>query len=165
MLKASVNNKTFDIQQNATETLLNGAPFDWDFAKTQDGNFSILYNNRSFNAEVIEADYASKSFVLKINNSVYTVGVKDRFDILLDQLGMSNAASSKVNDLKAPMPGLVVDIKVSVGDSVQKGDTLLILEAMKMENVLKATGDGKVKSIKVAARENVEKNQVMIEFE
>lgn len=165
MLKASVNNKTYDIQQNATETLLNGEPFGWDFAKTHDGNFSILYNNRSFNAEVIEADYASKSFVLKINNSVYTVGVKDRFDILLDQLGMSNAASSKVNDLKAPMPGLVVDIKVSVGDAVKKGDTLLILEAMKMENVLKATGDGKVKAIKVAARENVEKNQVMIEFE
>lgn len=165
MLKASVNNKTFDIQQNATETLLNGEPFGWDFAKTHDGNFSILYKNRSFNAEVIEADYASKSFVLKINNSVYTVDVKDRFDILLDQLGMSNATTTKVNDLKAPMPGLVVDIKVSVGDLVKKGDTLLILEAMKMENVLKATGDGKVKSIKVATRENVEKNQVMIEFE
>ncbi|MFY7826541.1 MAG: acetyl-CoA carboxylase biotin carboxyl carrier protein subunit [Flectobacillus sp.] len=165
MLKASVNNKTFDILQNASETTLNGEPFVWDFAQAEDGKFSILYNNRSFNAEVLEADYANKSFVLKINNAVYTVGVKDRFDLLLDQLGMSNAASAKVNDLKAPMPGLVVDIKVAVGDAVKKGDTLLILEAMKMENVLKATGDGKVKSIKVAPKENVEKNKVMIEFE
>jgi biotin carboxyl carrier protein len=78
---------------------------------------------------------------------------------------MSNANASKVNDLKAPMPGLIVDVKVQVGDSVKKGDIILILEAMKMENVLKSTGEGKVKAIKVVPKQNVEKNQVLIEFE
>ena len=165
MLKATINNQTFDIQSNKSEISVNSQPFKWDMVEIKDGNFHILYNNRSFNAEVLEADYQSKSFLIKINKSKYSISLKDRFDILLDQLGLSNADATKVNDLKAPMPGLIVDIKVQVGDSVKKGDTILILEAMKMENVLKASGDGKIKAIKISAKQNVEKNQIMIEFE
>ena len=165
MLKATINNQTFDIQSNKSEISVNSQPFKWDMVEIKDGNFHILYNNRSFNAEVLEADYQSKSFLIKINKSKYSISLKDRFDILLDQLGMSNASAVKVNDLKAPMPGLIVDIKVQVGDTVKKGDTILILEAMKMENILKASGDGKIKAIKIVAKQNVEKNQVMIEFE
>ncbi len=165
MLKAQVNDKTFEITQTDATILVNGQPLGWDIATVDAGKFHILFNNRSYNAQVVEADYQNKSFQIQINQNQYTIAVKDRFDILLEQLGMGNASAKKVNDLKAPMPGLVVAIKVQVGDVIKKGDTLLILEAMKMENVLKATGDGKVKSIKVNAKENVEKNQVMIEFE
>ena len=165
MLKATINSQTFDIQSNKSEISVNSQPFKWDMVEIKDGNFHILYNNRSFNAEVLEADYQTKSFLIKINKSKYSISLKDRFDVLLDQLGMSNANAVKVNDLKAPMPGLIVDIKVRVGDTVKKGDTILILEAMKMENILKATGDGIVKNIKIAPKQNVEKNQVMIEFE
>jgi biotin carboxyl carrier protein len=89
---------------------------------------------------------------------------KDRFDLLLDKLGMSDAAASKVNELKAPMPGLIVDIRVETGQTVQKGDPLLVLEAMKMENILKAPGDGVVGAIKVGLRDNVTKGQVLIQF-
>jgi biotin carboxyl carrier protein len=163
MLKAIVNNQVFDIQGDKAEILVNNQSFNWDMVEIRDGVFSILYKNRSFNAEVLEADYQAKSFVIKVNKNQYTVSAKDRFDLLLDQLGMSNA--NKVNDLKAPMPGLIVDVKVQVGDSVKKGDIILILEAMKMENVLKSAGEGKVKAIKVVPKQNVEKNQVLIEFE
>jgi biotin carboxyl carrier protein len=165
MLKATTNTQTFDIQSDKTGISVNSQPFNWDLVEIKDGNFHILYNNRSFNAEVLEADYQSKSFLIKINNHKHSISVKDRFDLLLDQLGMSNANSAKVNDLKAPMPGLIVDIKVQVGDTVKKGDTILILEAMKMENVLKSVGDGVVKNIKIAPKQNVEKNQILIEFE
>lgn len=165
MLKATVNTQTFDIQSDKTGIFVNAQPFNWDMVEIKDGNFHVLYNNRSYNAEVLEADYQTKSFLIKINKSKYSIAVKDRFDVLLDQLGMSNANASKINDLKAPMPGLIVDIKVKVGDSVKKGDTILILEAMKMENVLKAAGEGIIKAIKISPKQNVEKNQVMIEFE
>ena len=165
MLKATVNSQTFDIQSDKNEISVNSQPFSWDMVEIKDGNFHVIYNHKSYNAEVLEADYQTKSFVIKINNTKYTVSVKDRFDILLEQLGMGNVNSAKVNDLKAPMPGLIVDIKVQVGDTVKKGDTILILEAMKMENVLKATGEGIIKAIKIAPKQNVEKNQVMIEFE
>jgi len=165
MLKATINSQTFDIESDKKEISVNSHPFNWDMVQIKDGHFHIIYNNRSFNAEVLEADYQTKSFLIKINNTKYPVFVKDRFDILLEQLGMSNAQFSKVNDLKAPMPGLIIDVKVKVGDAVKKGDTILILEAMKMENVLKATGEGIIKAIKIAPKQNVEKNQVMIEFE
>ena len=79
-------------------------------------------------------------------------------------MGMSNATATKVNELKAPMPGLIVDIRVQPGQAVQKGDPLLVLEAMKMENILKAPTDGTVGSIKVTLRDNVQKGQVLVQF-
>ena len=165
MLKATVNTQNFDIQSDKAGISVNNLPFNWDMVEIKEGNFHIIHNNRSYNAEVLEANYQSKSFLIQINKSKYSIELKDRFDVLLDQLGMSNSDTAKVNDIKAPMPGLIVDIKVEVGEVVKKGDTILILEAMKMENVLKASGEGKIKAIKVAIKQNVEKNQVMIEFE
>jgi biotin carboxyl carrier protein len=165
MLKVSVNTQMFDIQSDNSNLLVNNEVLDWDLVKISEGKFHILYDSHSYNAEVLEADYEAKSFKIKLNNNSYLLSAKDRFDVLLEQLGMGDAASAKVNDLKAPMPGLIVEIKVQVGDSIKKGDTLLILEAMKMENVLKSVGDGKVKTIKVSPKQNVEKNQILIEFE
>ena len=80
-------------------------------------------------------------------------------------MGLSVGGSQKVNVVKAPMPGLVLQITATLGQDVQKGDTLLILEAMKMENVIKATGEGRVKSIAVQQGAAVEKGQLLIEFE
>ncbi|MCL4145650.1 UNVERIFIED_CONTAM: hypothetical protein GTU68_019273 [Idotea baltica] len=62
------------------------------------------------------------------------------------------------------MPGLILDILVEVGQTIQKGDQLMILEAMKMENVLKAPGEGSISSIEVSQGDSVEKNQVLIKF-
>ena len=67
--------------------------------------------------------------------------------------------------LKSTMPGLVVDIKVAPGDEVEKGTPLLVLEAMKMENVIKAKGKAVVKSVLVNISEAVEKGDVLLEFE
>jgi biotin carboxyl carrier protein len=62
------------------------------------------------------------------------------------------------------MPGMVLKILVKEGDTVKKGDGLLVLEAMKMENNIKALGDGVVSKIPIKAGDKVEKNQVMISF-
>ena len=78
---------------------------------------------------------------------------------------MANVGSAKASKLKAPMPGKVLDVLVTVGQEVVKGDGLVILEAMKMENVLKADDVGVVKSVNVSIGEAVEKNNVLIEFE
>ena len=77
---------------------------------------------------------------------------------------MGGANEKKLNEIKAPMPGLILDIKVEVGQEVKKGDPILILEAMKMENILKSPGDGIVKAIKVKVKDNVEKGQLLLEF-
>jgi biotin carboxyl carrier protein len=85
-------------------------------------------------------------------------------DLLLLQMGLNNNSTGKVNSIKAPMPGLILEINAQQGDVVSPGDTLLVLEAMKMENVIKASGEGTVKSVRVSKGQSVEKGQVLIEF-
>lgn len=166
MLKITVNGKqNYDIDNTKEVLLVNGNEVSWDIASVGANHFHILYNNQSYNAEVIEANKSEKTFKVKINQAIYDIGVKDNFDLLLEQMGMNSTTKSKANQIKAPMPGLIWDIKVQIGDIVQAGDIVLILVAMKMENALKSVGDGKVKSIKVNKGDSVEKNQVLIEFE
>ena len=148
----------------ADAVTLNGEPFAWDIVDLGAGRFHILHEGRSYNAEVVSADYAIKSIVLKVNGQRVELHAKDRFDLLLERLGMSNATAVKVNELKAPMPGLIVDIRVEPGQVVLKGDPLLVLEAMKMENILKASAGGTVSSLKVNLRDNVQKGQVLVQF-
>ena len=92
------------------------------------------------------------------------MNITDRFDELLHQLGMDNFNTARVSEIKAPMPGMVIRILVSEGDEVEKGGNLLVLEAMKMENIIKAPADVKIRTIKVKPGDKVEKNQVMMIF-
>jgi biotin carboxyl carrier protein len=85
--------------------------------------------------------------------------------MLIKDMGFELGASKQVNDIKAPMPGLILDISVEIGQEVKENDSLLILEAMKMENNLTAPRDGVIKSISVEKGDAVEKNQLLIEFE
>lgn len=143
---------------------LNDQPLEWDIVATGPRTFHVLADGRSLNAELVDLDRAAKAVRLLINGTEYTVQLKDRFDLLLEQMGMGGAGAKQVSELKAPMPGLVVGIRVEVGQAVAKGDPLLVLEAMKMENVLKAPVDATVKAIKVGLRDNVTKGQVLIQF-
>ncbi len=142
--------------------LLDGSAPDWDIQKLSDGQFHILYEGKSFEAEVLEFDAIEKLLRLKINGRIYSVAAKDEMDLLLEKLGMERNAGSKVNEIKAPMPGLVLEINVEVGQEIEKGDGVLVLEAMKMENVLKSPGAGTVKGIEIKKGEAVEKGQVLI---
>lgn len=164
MYKATVGGKTFEITQTADGMVIDGKPMSWDSVEFAPGCFHILHQNKSFRAEIVKADAATKTFQVKVNGIVQTVAVKDKFDLLLEKMGMNSSASSKINNIKAPMPGLIIDLKVKAGDSVNAGDALLILEAMKMENVLKSPGGGTVRSVKVKKGDSVEKGQVLVEF-
>lgn len=164
MIKAIVDQKEFIVESKENGWIVNGEPFSWDIVKLSDNNFHILYQNKSYRAEIVKIEKSSKTVSIKINNRLHTVSVKDKFDLLLETMGIDNQASSKLNVIKAPMPGLIIDLKVKVGDQVEAGDSLLILEAMKMENVIKSPGKGKVKTVKAAKGDSVERGQVLIEF-
>jgi biotin carboxyl carrier protein len=101
---------------------------------------------------------------LRINGKDFDVQLRDRYDDLLHELGLDTITAAKISDLKAPMPGLVVDILVQENSVVKKGDTLVILEAMKMENSLKATADTIVKKVLVKKGQAVEKNEVLVQL-
>jgi biotin carboxyl carrier protein len=161
----SANEKKWQVDINKHEIQVDGQAFLWDLQGGQVGRFHLLQDGRSYLAEVIAADYQTKTFVIRINGSQHTLVVKDRFDLLLEKMGITAANPHQVIEVKAPMPGLIVDIHVKAGQEVCKGDPVLILEAMKMENIIKSPGDGIVKAILVKPRDHVEKNQVLIQFE
>ena len=164
MYKATVNESMFEIALDDDGLIINDTRLHWNLVKISEVSFHILLDNKSYSVEVVSADRQSKSFCFKINGTKYVVDLKDKFDLLLEKMGMNNSAANKVNRITAPMPGMIIDLKVKEGDHVKAGDPLLILEAMKMENVIKASGDSIVKSLKVKKGESVEKNQVLIEF-
>lgn len=145
--------------------LVNGEKVMADIINLEDRFFHVLSEGRSYNIEVVKSDKISKQITLKVNGNIYEITAKDKFDLLMDQMGFSVAGSGKIKELKAPMPGLVIEIRVKAGDTVNKGDAVIVLEAMKMENVLKASGEGTVKSIEIQKAQSVEKGQVLIIFE
>lgn len=162
MNKVIINGKkTYEVEG----TDVNGHILPADIIQTGARFFHVLNHGKSYSVEMIASDPVKKSITLKVNQSVFEMQVKDKFDQLLDEMGLSNAALHIMRELKAPMPGLVIDVRVESGQTVKKGDAVLVLEAMKMENVLKAAGDGIVKSIEAVKGKNVEKGQVLIVFE
>lgn len=163
MLKIKVNNNEA-LQYEVANDTINGESFILDVHEIKAGTFHVLRNNRSYTVEVIKTDAQNKSIVLKVNGTKYEVDIKDKFDELLNRLGM-NSNTKVVKELKAPMPGMVLDVLIKVGESISKDQPLLVLEAMKMENVLKAPTDAVIKSVSAIKGNAVEKNQVLISFE
>ncbi len=150
--------------ENASGGIIDGKAFAWDVIEVKNGSFHVIKDNRSYSVEVIKADATEKSFLVSVNGNKYQLNVKDKYDELLKSLGFDDLNAKKVNEIKAPMPGLVLDVRVSEGDTVKKGDPILVLEAMKMENIIKSPTDGTVKKINVKKGLAVEKNQVLINF-
>lgn len=156
--KLKVNN-SYDIEVSITD--LN----DLDILKISDTKYHILIKEKSVEAEITEADFHNKSYKVKLNNNVYNILINNELDQLIDEMGFSVGSSKHIDTIKAPMPGLILDINVILGQEVQEDDPLLILEAMKMENVISSPRQGIIKSISAMKGDAVEKNQLLIEFE
>ncbi|MFD0975994.1 acetyl-CoA carboxylase biotin carboxyl carrier protein subunit [Salinimicrobium gaetbulicola] len=136
-----------------------------DLTKNSKTDFHVLKESRSFKATIQKSDFLNKTYSVKINSNIYEVNISNDLDLLIEDMGLSLAAAHVVNDIKAPMPGLILDVQVKEGDEVKEGDYLLVLEAMKMENTLTAPRDGVVKSVGVEKGQTVDKGQLLIEME
>lgn len=139
--------------------------FSWDLLRVKEGSYHVIRDGKSYRVDLIEGSPAERYYRVLVNGEEYEVGLKDRYDLLLERLGMEDLAGKRVEDIKAPMPGKVLDVKVSQGDEVNEGDPLLVLEAMKMENVIKAPGNGTVKAVHGKVSDPVEKNAILVEFD
>lgn len=165
MLKVTVNERnTFEVIQDKDNWYLNGSLFEGDVVQVSPRHYHVLWNNRSYEVELVEQDQSKKETVLKINGQLLTTTAQDRVALLLESMGMGQAAATKINDIKAPMPGLIQSVDVNVGQVISKGDILLVLVAMKMENAIKAPVDATIKAIRITPGSSVEKNQILIEF-
>lgn len=164
MFSATINDKTFSVEKNEKGITVADKALDWDIKPIDGRKFHLIKNHQSYEAELVSIDKESKTLHIRLNKKLVEVSLKDRFDLLLEEMGMEDVAGSAVQDIKAPMPGLILDLKVKPGDEVKKGDVVLILEAMKMENIIKSPRDGLVSEVKVNLKQSVEKNQVLITF-
>lgn len=166
MSQLTVNEKhPFNIEQKDEKTFIDSKEFVFDLKQIRDNIFHILHKNKSYTAELVSIDRQEKKAKVKINGNEYDVSLQDKYAKLLETMGMNHSAKNSAPTLKAPMPGMVLDILIKAGDQVNKGDSLLILEAMKMENIIKSSTTEIIKSIEVEKGSTVEKNQLLLTFE
>lgn len=156
--KLNVNNTfQFDLDKDIVSQL--------DAVSVEKDKFHILKDNTPYQAEIIATDFINKTYTVKVNDTTYTVAIANALDMLIKEMGFEVGASKQVNAIKAPMPGLILEISVVVGQEVKENDPLLILEAMKMENSILSPRDGVIKSVTMIKGAAVEKGALLIEFE
>ncbi len=164
-MNVKVNDKYgFEVEVEQQVLKVDGAELQIDVTDLSAGHAHILYQNKSYKMELVSEDKEEKTSVIKVNGNLYKIAIEDQYDILLKQLGFDTSKSNKMLEIKAPMPGLVLNVMVETGQEVNKGDNLLVLEAMKMENIIKSPSSGIVKKILIAKGDKVEKNEILIQF-
>ncbi|MCX2481711.1 biotin/lipoyl-binding protein [Pedobacter sp. MC2016-15] len=165
MYKVKVNDAhDFELYAENGVVKLDGETLDLNVKELAGGHLHVIHQHKSYRAEIVSQNPDDKTVAVKVNGRLYEVTVEDQYDRLLKAMGLNGVAGKLALEIKAPMPGLVLSINVSEGQEIKKGDSLLVLEAMKMENMLKATTDGVVKKIFAGKGDKVEKGQVLIEF-
>lgn len=156
--KALVNNtQEFCFDQKEIENL--------DILDHGDNRIHLIFDNESVVATVIEKDFLQRKYKIQINSNFYKIQIPHPLDDLIKKMGYSSGSSKVIDSIRAPMPGSIIDIKVKNGQKVKEGETLLILEAMKMENAITSPKDTVIKELFVAIGESVDKNKLLIDFE
>ena len=135
-----------------------------DLVKKSLTEFNLINSHHSVNAKLVEADMAAKKITIEVEGENFVVEIKDELDQVLEQMGFGLATNKQVKEIKAPMPGLVLQIAVSDGQEVNEGDKIIILGAMKMENSIIIQNNATIKRIAVVAGQAVEKGQVLVEL-
>lgn len=148
------NNITFSF----TSDMLNKM----DIERLPDGSFHLILDGQNYHCEINPDSTSHKKMIVSINNRIVSVEVRDELDLQIRSMGMKINDKKVSNNIIAPMPGLILDIKMKEGQEVIPGTEILILEAMKMENVLKSQGSGTIKEILVKSGETVEKGQLLV---
>ncbi len=136
-----------------------------DSINIDDSSFHLLVADQAHEVQVLDSDFLSKTLTLSVNGNTYNIKIDDEYDQRVKKMGLLAVTAQKVNSIRAPMPGLIVDVMVEEGQEITEGTPLLILSAMKMENIILSQGDGIVKSVEVKKDDTVEKGQLIVEME
>ena len=136
-----------------------------DVVKKNQVEFNLLKEHHSVNAKLIAADRTAKKLTIEVEGETFDIVIKDELDQELEKMGLGTASAKQLKDIKAPMPGLVLEIAVTEGQELAAGDKILILQAMKMENSIMIHTNATIKRIAVVTGQAVEKGQVLVELE
>jgi biotin carboxyl carrier protein len=153
----TINNEETRIDKSDIESL--------NFINVDNANFHLLQNNKAYEVSLLHSDFLNKTLSVSVNGNIYKVKIEDDYDQQVKKMGLLAVTTQKVNSIKAPMPGLIVDVMVKEGQEIAEGTPLIVLSAMKMENIILSQGEGVIKSIEVKKDAAVEKGQLIIEME
>ena len=168
MIKSKVNSNSYDIEldvKSKYKGTIDNLDFEFAISSVNKDNYSIIKNGIEYDIDILDTNSQDKSIQLLINGKSFNIVLEDEFDAIVKKLGFKNKPKTTEKQVKAHMPGLIVNIHVEIGDVVFKGQKLLTLEAMKMENVIKAPEDIKIKKVNVKKGNAVEKNDVLFELD
>jgi biotin carboxyl carrier protein len=141
---------------------VDGHKYEIDITEVENGVYSILYNGHSYNVELIGGE-TSKKYIVNTFAKTFNLEVIDAESKYISSRNQGQEMEG-ANQVVSPMPGKIVKIPVAVGEHVSTGQTLIVVEAMKMQSEFKATGDKIVSEILVKEGETVDSHQLMIKL-
>jgi biotin carboxyl carrier protein len=174
------------VQPDADDTGDSAAPFEIELVEqgeqllaTMDGErmlvdlkkvsepslYSLVIDNRSYEVFVDEQDPAGSVLSVLIDGEFHRWQVQDEWVRRLARIQHNSRVPDGEISVKAPMPGVVLAIEVAIGDAVSRGQGLVVLGAMKMENQIKSPRDGLVKSVECESGQIVEQGRVLVVLE
>lgn len=162
---ATIDDKQFEIEINDDDRItIDGQPVELDFKSMAEGQpiYSLLLDGKSYEAMI---ELTDEGWQVLLQGQLYQIDIEDERQRRLRMASGGGDTQSGEIKLKAPMPGLIVDVPVEAGQDVDKGDNLVILESMKMQNELKSPRQGKVSRVNVKAGDSVNQNQVLLILE
>jgi biotin carboxyl carrier protein len=156
--------KTYSINAGGHQFEINtDHPF--NIIQTGSHEYHLLLGQMSCIGKVTQTSADTKKYTVQLYGEKIEVQISTPLDKVIEKMGYGKASGVQQKQLKAPMPGMVLEVIVQAGDTIKAGDKLVVLEAMKMENVLQASADGIIKKINVTKGEAVNKGEVLIEME
>ncbi len=163
--ESEINGEVFGVELNdqLTEAVVEDTKVPLEIIVQGSGRILLRSGTKLYKIDNIEVDERNVSF--SINGTYFETTVKDEQDLLLEKLGFHAGAAASAGSLNAPMPGKILELLISDGETVEEGQPVLILEAMKMENELKSPSNGVISKLHIQQGDNVEKNQILIDIE
>jgi biotin carboxyl carrier protein len=147
------------------EQVAPGSEESWDWKQLAPGVFDVRMGNRNVRIERMDGPDPKGNIAVRVNGVVQTLQVLNQQQLLLESMGMTAGAETQEKHIESPMPGKILQVMVSPGAEVGEGDSLLVLEAMKMENVIRAPRAGIIEEVQARVGEAVEKAAVLVTYE
>lgn len=161
--QAVLHEETYEMQVASDTVEVDGESHSYRFEALDAHRYLLVLDDQSL--PVVVEDLPNGHVRITLDGHRSEVHVKDAKALLLERFGLSDSSTAASREVRAPMPGLVLAVAVSPGQTVQAGDRLVVLEAMKMENELRAEAEATVQTVHVKPGDAVGKNEVLIEFE
>ncbi len=163
-LVVTLNNIKLNIVFNDDSTVsIDNKKYYFNLIELERNKYLLHINNKLF--EIITEGLSEEKYSVLVNGNLYNLNVQTSLQQMADSFLQQNTAKSKIIEIKAPMPGKIIKLKKNIGETIVQGETILILEAMKMENDLRAPNGGKIKNIFVEEGSTVEKGAALLIIE